>query len=78
MTKIKNEKESLEREVLLFFYNLWKSGYWNNTSLQNDQLKEALEAERKGMGRYMNQLQKKQLHSDLEYTGKKVMDSQYT
>lgn len=40
---------------------------------QNDQLKEALEAERKGMGRYLSQLQKKQLCSDLEYTGKKVI-----
>lgn len=50
-----------------------KFEYWNNHTLQNDQLKEALEAERKGMGRYMSQLQKKQLRNDLEYTGKKVI-----
>jgi uncharacterized protein YukE len=42
MTRIKSEKESLERE--------------------NDQLKEALEAERKGMRKYLNQMHQRNKH----------------
>ncbi|XP_072390832.1 uncharacterized protein [Diabrotica undecimpunctata] len=50
MTRIKNEKDSLERE--------------------NDQLKEALEAERKGMGKYL--IQGRQLNDDLYCMEKQV------
>lgn len=47
MTKMKDEKEHLERE--------------------NDQLKETLEAERKGMGRYISTLQRKRSIGDSDY-----------
>lgn len=41
---------------------------------QNDQLKEALEAERKGIGRYINEIQRKELRSNFEYAEKKVIN----
>nr|XP_023014887.1 tax1-binding protein 1 homolog [Leptinotarsa decemlineata] len=50
MTKIKNEKDSLERE--------------------NDQLKEALEAERRGMGNYL--IRGRELNDNLECMEKEV------
>ncbi|KAJ8957078.1 hypothetical protein NQ318_007291 [Aromia moschata] len=52
MTKIKNEKESLERE--------------------NDQLKEALEAERKGMEKYLIQVQGRRVTGNLDYMDKQT------
>ncbi|CAG9770402.1 unnamed protein product [Ceutorhynchus assimilis] len=52
LTKIKNEKENLERE--------------------NDKLKEELEAERKGMGRYVSQLQRRRTTAS-EFADRKVV-----
>lgn len=72
MTRMKCEKENLEREVYFKCFNIMFYVFLQNYFLQNDQLKEALEAERKGIGRYINEIQRKELRSNFEYAEKKV------
>ncbi|KAJ8969767.1 hypothetical protein NQ314_001604 [Rhamnusium bicolor] len=80
--KLKAEKEKCheqkeiiekERDKALEFpihINVWKYYYNIYLNLQNDQLKEALEAERKGMERYLIQVQRRRAASHVDYVEK--------